>query len=37
MFFTTPLMSGDLSKEIYDPLTGDVESHTVSKMASFKR
>ena len=37
MLFTSPLKSEELSKEVYDPLTGDVKSYTVSKMESFKR
>ena len=37
VLFTSPLKSADLDKQVYDPLTGDVKSYTVSKMESFKR
>ena len=37
VLFTSPLKSADLNKQVYDPLTGDVKSYTVSKMESFKR
>ena len=37
VLFTSPVKSADLSKGVYDPLTGDIKSHTVSEMESFKR